>query len=90
MIGFKKFVFRFIIKRVVEEGWLSEYMFLMCVNGLYGRKIYFIGVYLSMCGKIFMVMIFWENIVGDDLIFILLVNGIVRGVNVEKGVFGII
>jgi phosphoenolpyruvate carboxykinase (GTP) len=35
-------------------------------------------------------MISWENIVGDDLSFILPVNGVARGANVEKGVFGII
>ena len=89
-IGLKKLAFRLTIKRAVEEGWLSEHMFLMRVNGPHGRKTYFTGAYPSMCGKTSTAMISWENIVGDDLSFILPVNGVARGANVEKGVFGII
>ncbi len=89
-IGLKKLAFRLTIKRAVEEGWLSEHMFLMRVNGPNGRKTYFTGAYPSMCGKTSTAMISWENIVGDDLTFILPVNGVARGANVEKGVFGII
>ncbi|WP_297457915.1 phosphoenolpyruvate carboxykinase (GTP) [Thermococcus sp.] len=89
-IGLKKLAFRLTIKRAVEEGWLSEHMFLMRVNGPHGRKTYFTGAYPSMCGKTSTAMIPWENIVGDDLSFILPVNGVARGANVEKGVFGII
>ncbi len=89
-IGLKKPAFRLTIKRAVEEGWLSEHMFLMRVNGPNGRKTYFTGAYPSMCGKTSTAMIPWENIVGDDLTFILPVNGVARGANVEKGVFGII
>lgn len=89
-IGLKKLAFRLTIKRAVEEGWLSEHMFLMRVNGPHGRKTYFTGAYPSMCGKTSTAMISWENIVGDDLTFILPVNGVARGANVEKGVFGII
>ncbi len=89
-IGLKKLAFRLTIKRAVEEGWLSEHMFLMRVNGPHGRKTYFTGAYPSMCGKTSTAMIPWENIVGDDLTFILPVNGVARGANVEKGVFGII
>ncbi|AIF68938.1 phosphoenolpyruvate carboxykinase [Palaeococcus pacificus DY20341] len=89
-IGLKKLAFRLTIKRAVEEGWLSEHMFLMRVNGPNGRKTYFTGAYPSMCGKTSTAMISWENIVGDDLAFIVDMKGEARGANVEKGVFGII
>ena len=89
-IGLKKPAFRLTIQKAVREGWLSEHMFLMRVNGPNGRKTYFTGAYPSMCGKTSTAMIPWENIVGDDLTFIIPVNGIARGANVEKGVFGII
>ncbi|WP_456421256.1 phosphoenolpyruvate carboxykinase (GTP) [Thermococcus sp.] len=89
-IGLKKLAFRLTIQKAVREGWLSEHMFLMRVNGPNGRKTYFTGAYPSMCGKTSTAMIPWENIVGDDLTFILPVNGVARGANVEKGVFGII
>ncbi|AHL21660.1 phosphoenolpyruvate carboxykinase (GTP) [Thermococcus nautili] len=89
-IGLKKLAFRLTIQKAVKEGWLSEHMFLMRVNGPNGRKTYFTGAYPSMCGKTSTAMIPWENIVGDDLTFILPVNGVARGANVEKGVFGII
>ncbi|KUH31660.1 phosphoenolpyruvate carboxykinase [Thermococcus celericrescens] len=89
-IGLKKLAFRLTIQRAVREGWLSEHMFLMRVNGPDGRKTYFTGAYPSMCGKTSTAMISWENIVGDDLSFIVPVNGVARGANVEKGVFGII
>ncbi|WP_456365989.1 phosphoenolpyruvate carboxykinase (GTP) [Thermococcus sp.] len=89
-IGLKKPAFRLTIKRAVEEGWLSEHMFLMRVNGPHGRRTYFTGAYPSMCGKTSTAMVPWENIVGDDLTFILQVDGRARGANVEKGVFGII
>ncbi|WP_297552672.1 phosphoenolpyruvate carboxykinase (GTP) [Thermococcus sp.] len=89
-IGLKKLAFRLTIQKAVKEDWLSEHMFLMRVNGPNGRKTYFTGAYPSMCGKTSTAMIPWENIVGDDLTFILPVNGVARGANVEKGVFGII
>ncbi|RLF75364.1 phosphoenolpyruvate carboxykinase (GTP) [Palaeococcus sp. (in: euryarchaeotes)] len=89
-IGLKKLAFRLTIKRAVEEGWLSEHMFLMRVNGPHGRRTYFTGAYPSMCGKTSTAMVSWENIVGDDLTFIVNMKGEARGANVEKGVFGII
>jgi len=89
-IGLKKLAFRLTIQKAVREGWLSEHMFLMRVNGPNGRKTYFTGAYPSMCGKTSTAMVPWENIVGDDLTFIMPLNGVARGANVEKGVFGII
>ncbi|WP_048058261.1 phosphoenolpyruvate carboxykinase (GTP) [Pyrococcus yayanosii] len=89
-IGLKKLAFRLTIQRAVREGWLSEHMFLMRINGPSGRKTYFTGAYPSMCGKTSTAMLPWENIVGDDLVFIKNLDGVARAVNVEIGVFGII
>ncbi len=89
-IGLKKPAFRLTINRAVKEGWLSEHMFLMGVNGPNGRVTYFTGAFPSMCGKTSTSMVPWERLVGDDLSFIIPVNGIARAANVEKGVFGII
>lgn len=89
-IGLKKLAFRLTIRRAVKEGWLSEHMFLMRVNGPEGRKTYFTGAFPSMCGKTSTSMIPWENIVGDDLAFIVDMKGEARGANVEAGIFGII
>jgi len=89
-VGLKKLAFRLTIRRAVQEGWLSEHMFLMRVNGPNGRKTYFTGAYPSMCGKTSTCTLPHENIVGDDLCFIKDLNGEARAVNVEKGVFGII
>ncbi len=89
-IGLKKPAFRLTIHRAVKEGWLSEHMFLMGVNGPNGRVTYFTGAYPSMCGKTSTCMLQHERLVGDDLSFIKPINGEARAVNVENGVFGII
>ncbi len=89
-IGLKKPAFRLTINHAVKEGWLSEHMFLMGVNGPNGRVSYFTGAFPSMCGKTSTCMLRGERLVGDDLSFIKIVNGEVRAVNVEYGVFGII
>ncbi|ADD08696.1 Phosphoenolpyruvate carboxykinase (GTP) [Aciduliprofundum boonei T469] len=89
-IGLKKPAFRLTINKAVKEGWLSEHMFLMGVNGPNGRVTYFTGAFPSMCGKTSTCMLIGERLVGDDLSFIRDINGEARAVNVEYGVFGII
>ncbi len=89
-IGLKKPAFRLTIQRAVKEGWLSEHMFLMGVNGPNGRVTYFTGAYPSMCGKTSTCTLPHERLVGDDLSFIKEINGEARAVNVEKGMFGVI
>ncbi|MEM2109603.1 MAG: phosphoenolpyruvate carboxykinase (GTP) [Candidatus Odinarchaeota archaeon] len=89
-IGLKKLAMRLSIKRAVKEGWLTEHMFIMGVNGPAGRVTYFTGAFPSMCGKTATAMIPEERIVGDDIAFIRRINGEMRAVNVEKGMFGII
>ena len=89
-IGLKKLAMRLAINRASKEGWLTEHMLVMGVNGKNDRVGYFIGAFPSMCGKTSTAMINGETIVGDDIAYIRNVNGIARTVNVESGIFGII
>ena len=89
-VGFKKLSFRLAIRRADQEGWLAEHMFLMGVHGPEGRVSYFTGAYPSACGKTSTAMIRGETIVGDDLAYLRKIDGEVRAVNVESGIFGII
>ncbi len=89
-IGLKKPAFRLTINKALKEGWLSEHMFLMGVNGPDGRVSYFTGAFPSMCGKTSTCMVVGERLVGDDLSFIRDIDGEARAVNVEYGIFGII
>ncbi|MGC9138471.1 MAG: phosphoenolpyruvate carboxykinase (GTP) [Thermoplasmata archaeon] len=89
-VGLKKPGFRLTISKALREGWLSEHMFLMGVNGPGGRVTYFTGAFPSMCGKTSTCTLPGERLVGDDLVFIKPVGGRARAINVEAGVFGII
>ncbi len=89
-IGLKKLAMRLGINRASKEGWLTEHMLIMGVNGPNGRVSYFTGAFPSMCGKTSTAMIEGETIVGDDIAYIRIVGDKVMGVNVESGIFGII
>lgn len=89
-IGLKKLAMRLAINRASEEGWLTEHMFLMGVHGPVGKVTYFTGAFPSLCGKTSTSMMEGETIVGDDIAYLKEKDGQVRGVNVEKGMFGII
>ena len=89
-VGLKKLAFRLAIQKAQNEGWLAEHMFLMGVNGRPGRTTYFTGAFPSACGKTSTAMIPGQNIVGDDIAYLRKIDGQVRAVNVEKGIFGII
>lgn len=89
-VGLKKPGFRITISKALKEGWLSEHMFLMGVNGPNGRVTYFTGAFPSMCGKTSTCMVPGERLVGDDLVFIKIIDGKTRAINIESGVFGII
>ena len=89
-IGLKKLAMRLAIVRASREGWLTEHMLVMGVNSPGGRRTYFTGAFPSMCGKTSTAMLEGERIVGDDIAYLRKVDGSVRAVNVEKGVFGII
>lgn len=89
-IGLKKLALRLAIRKADREGWLAEHMFLMAVHGQSGRRTYFTGAYPSGCGKTSTSMVRGNTIVGDDLTYLRVIDGKVRAVNVERGIFGII
>jgi len=89
-IGLKKLAMRLAIYRGSQEGWLCEHMFILGVHGPGGRVTYFTGAYPSLCGKTSTAMLEGESIVGDDIAFLRKINGQVRAVNTEIGMFGII
>jgi len=89
-VGFKKLAFRLTIRKAHAEGWLAEHMLLVGVHGPGGRKTYFTGAFPSACGKTSTAMLPGERIVGDDIAYLRNINGIVKAVNAEAGIFGII
>ncbi len=89
-IGLKKLAMRLAIRKSSREGWLTEHMFIMGVHGPDGRVGYFTGAYPSLCGKTSTSMVEGEKIIGDDIAYFRRRNGRAYGVNVEKGIFGII
>ena len=89
-LGLKKLAFRLAIKKANEEGWLAEHMFIMGVHGPNGRITYFTGAYPSACGKTSTAMISGQTVVGDDIAYLKKINGAIRAVNMESGIFGII
>ena len=89
-IGLKKLALRLAIRKADREGWLAEHMFLMAVHGPANRRTYFTGAFPSGCGKTSTSMVRGNTIVGDDLTYLRVLDGKVRGVNAERGIFGII
>ncbi|MFW6238480.1 MAG: phosphoenolpyruvate carboxykinase (GTP) [Halanaerobiales bacterium] len=89
-VGLKKLAFRLAIKRASREGWLAEHMFISAVHGPGDRTSSFTGAFPSACGKTSTAMIPGQTVVGDDIAYLKNIEGEVRAVNVEKGIFGII
>jgi phosphoenolpyruvate carboxykinase (GTP) len=89
-IGLKKLAMRLAINRGSREGWLTEHMLVMGIHGPDNRVTYFTGAFPSLCGKTSTAMMKGETIVGDDIAYLRNIEGEVRAVNVEKGIFGII
>ncbi|MCK4518800.1 MAG: phosphoenolpyruvate carboxykinase (GTP) [Candidatus Omnitrophica bacterium] len=89
-VGLKKLAMRLAINKSSREGWLTEHMFIMGIGGQGGRTTYFAGAFPSACGKTSTAMLEGETIVGDDIAYFRKVNGQIRAVNVERGMFGII
>jgi len=89
-IGLKKLAMRLAINRASKENWLTEHMLVMGVRGSKDHISYFTGAFPSMCGKTSTAMIEGETIVGDDIAYLRKIEGEIRAVNVEKGLFGII
>ena len=89
-LGLKKLAMRLAIKRASQGGWLTEHMFIMGVHGPNKRKSYFAGAFPSLCGKTSTSMMKGESIIGDDIAYLRIKDGVARAVNVERGLFGII
>ncbi len=89
-IGLKKIAMRLAINKASKEDWLTEHMLVMGVRGPENRISYFTGAFPSMCGKTSTAMIDGELIIGDDIAYLRVIDGVIRAVNVEKGMFGII
>ena len=90
-VGLKKLSMRLAIQKSSRENWLTEHMFLMGVyNSDKSRKTYFTGSFPSACGKTATAMLEGERIVGDDIAYLRNIDGRLKAVNVEKGIFGII
>ena len=89
-MGLKKLSLRLAIRKADKQGWLAEHMFIMGVRGPHNRKTYFAGAFPSLCGKTSTCMVMGETIVGDDIAYLRKKGEDVFGVNVERGIFGII
>lgn len=89
-VGLKKLALRLAINKSSQEGWLAEHMFVMGVHGPNDRVTYFTGAFPSACGKTSTSMIPGQTIIGDDIAYLRKKDGVMRTVNVEQGVFGII
>lgn len=90
-VGLKKLALRLAIKKASQEGWLAEHMFLVGIDCPDEKKerVYLCGAYPSMCGKTSTALM-GDSIVGDDIVYLRKRDGYVYGVNVERGIFGII
>ncbi len=74
----------------MQEKELSEHMFLTGMTGPGGRKTYIAGAAPSGCGKTTTAMV-GTDFIGDDLAqFWIAEDGTLRGINPEKGIFGIV
>jgi phosphoenolpyruvate carboxykinase (GTP) len=72
------------------EEQLSEHMFITGLTGPGGRKTFFAGAAPSGCGKTTTAMV-GSDFIGDDLAQIWIsADGTIRGINPEKGIFGIV
>lgn len=89
-LGLKKLAFRLAIHKAQNEGWLAEHMFIMGIHGPNDRVTYFTGAYPSACGKTSTAMIPGQTVVGDDIAYLKKIDGVIRAVNMESGIFGII
>jgi len=73
-----------------REEKLSEHMFITGLTGPGGRKTYFAGAAPSGCGKTTTAMV-GTDFIGDDLAQLWIADdGTLRGINPEKGIFGIV
>ncbi|MCP4763426.1 MAG: phosphoenolpyruvate carboxykinase (GTP) [archaeon] len=92
-LGLKKLALRLAIYKsnLIDKDWLTEHMFIMGLHPKGKNRVTFVaGAYPSACGKTSTAMVPGQSIVGDDIAYLRNIDGECRGVNIEKGVFGII
>ncbi|MHA1215243.1 MAG: phosphoenolpyruvate carboxykinase (GTP) [Candidatus Hodarchaeales archaeon] len=92
-IGLKKLALRLAINKAVEKDkdFWTEHMYIAATIPLNKeRKTYFLGAFPSACGKTSTAMVPGNQIVGDDIAYIRIIDGEPRAVNIECGIFGII
>ena len=90
-VGLKKLALRLAIYKSNNEDWLAEHMFIMSIiPPNKNRKTFACGAYPSMCGKTSTAMLSGMKIVGDDIAYLRIIDGMCKAVNIEKGIFGII
>ncbi len=89
-VGMKKLALRLAINKASKEGWLAEHMLLMGVGDTQEKMTYFAGAFPSACGKTSTATLAGDTIVGDDIALLRKINGSIMGVNMERGIFGIL
>jgi len=88
-IGLKKLAMRLSIYNASKQNWLCEHMALLGVHGPEDRRTYLAVACPSACGKTSTSMLPGELIVGDDIAYLRVIDGIMRAANMEDGMFGI-
>jgi phosphoenolpyruvate carboxykinase (GTP) len=91
-LGLKKLALRLGIFKANNEDWLTEHYFIMGLHPK-GKKrtTYAAGAFPSACGKTSTAMLPGQTIVGDDIAYLRIWDDkFCHGVNIERGIFGII
>ena len=91
-LGLKKLALRLGIFKANNEDWLTEHYFIMGLHQKGKDRItYATGAFPSACGKTSTAMLPGQTIVGDDIAYLRKgEDGYCYGVNIERGIFGII